>query len=82
MPPSVSDLNSCCKNGYKKGFIACHNGKIFGYTANEEVNERIYNMYIESFLKDEYNEYDAQMKALNKLSQTYDISVWEVLCNE
>lgn len=82
MPPSVSDLNSCCKNGYKKGFIACHNGKIFGYTANEEVNERIYNMYIESFLKDGYNEYDAQMRALNKLSQTYDISVWEVLCNE
>lgn len=82
MPPSVSDFNSCFKNGYKKGFIACHNGKIFGYTANEEVNERIYNMYIESFLKEGFNEYDAQMKALNKLSQTYDISVWEVLCNE
>jgi SPP1 gp7 family putative phage head morphogenesis protein len=82
MPPSISDLNSCFKNGYKKGFIACHNGKIFGYTANEEVNERIYNMYIESFLKDGFDEYDAQMKALNKLSQTYDISVWEVLCNE
>lgn len=82
MPPSVSDLNSCFKNGYKKGFVACHNGKIFGYTANEEVNERIYNMYIESFLKDGFDEYDAQMKALNKLSQTYDISVWEVLCNE
>lgn len=82
MPPSVSDFNSCFKNGYKKGFIACHNGKIFGYTANEEVNERIYNMYIESFLKEGFNEYDAQMKALNKLSQIYDISVWEVLCNE
>lgn len=82
MPPSVSDFNSCFKNGYKKGFIACHNGKIFGYTANEEVNERIYNMYIESFLKEGFNEYDAQMKALDKLSQTYDISVWEVLCNE
>lgn len=82
MPPSVSDLNSCFKNGYKKGFIACHNGKIFGYTANEEVNERVYNMYIEHFIKDGYSEYDAQIRALNKLSQTYDISVWEVLCNE
>lgn len=82
MPPSVSDINSCCKNGYKKGFVACHNGKVFGYTAKEEVNERIYNMYIESFLREGFNEYDAQMKTLNKLSQTYDISVWEVFCNE
>ena len=35
MPPSASDLNSCFRNGYKKGLVACHNGRVFGYTANE-----------------------------------------------
>ena len=82
MPPSASDLNSCFRNGYKKGFVACHNGRVFGYTANEEINERIYNMYVERFTKDGYDEFGAQMRALNKLSQTYDVSVWEVLHNE
>lgn len=82
MPPSASDLNSCFRNRYKKGFVACHNGRVFGYTANEEINERIYNMYIERYTKDGYDEFEAQMKALNKLSQTYDVRVWEVLHNE
>lgn len=82
MPPSASDLNSCFRNGYKKGFVACHNGKVFGYTANEEINERIYNMYVERFIKDGHDEFEAQMRALDKISQTYDVSVWEVLHNE
>ena len=78
MPPSLSDLNSCYRNNYKKGFIACHNGKIFGYTSNEMINERIYSMYIEKYIKDGYSEFESQLKALEKLSQSYDIKVWEV----
>lgn len=82
MPPSSSDLNSCCSNSYKMGFVACHNGKIFGYTSNEIINDRIYNMYIQKYIKSGNDEYEAQLKALDKLSQSYDIKVWEVVCND
>lgn len=82
MPPSASDLNSCYYNNYEKGFIACHNGKVFGYTADESVNERIYNMYIQSYIKKGYDEYDAQLLTLEKLSQSENIKIWEVNINE
>lgn len=78
MPPSCSDLNSCFKNGYKIGFVACHNGRIFGYTSKELINEKLYSMYIESFIKDGYEEFESQLNALKKLSQSYDIKIWEV----
>lgn len=76
MPPSASDLNSCCENKYKMGFVACHNGRIFGYTSNELINERIYDMYIQNFIKNGYEEFDAQLSALEKLAQFLDISIW------
>ena len=82
MPPSASDLNSCFKNNYKMGFIACHNGKDFGYTSNELVNERINDMYIQAFINDGYDEFNAQLKALEKMSETYDIKIWEVVADE
>ncbi|MCI6653407.1 MAG: hypothetical protein MSH11_08390 [Ruminococcus sp.] len=79
MPPSVSDLNSCFENKYKMGVIACHNGKVFGYTSNEKINERLYNMYIENFIKEGFDDYESQYKTLEKLSRTYDMKFWEVL---
>lgn len=78
MPPSISDLNSCCKHNYGIGFIACHDGKVFAYTSKQLINERIYEMYIQSFIKDGFDEYNAQLKALQKLAYSFDISVWEV----
>ncbi len=78
MPPSVSDLNSCYKNKYNCGFIACHDGKVFGYTSYEEVNKRIYEIYISDCIMNGYSDYDAQMIALEKLSKAYKINVWEV----
>lgn len=79
MPPSASDLNSCYKNNYRAGFVACHNGRVFGYTSNEYVNERIYNMYIQNFIKEGYSEFDAQLMSLEKLSQSLDVKIWEVV---
>ena len=38
--------------------------------------------YIERFLKDGYDEFDAQLKALEKLSQNFDIKVQEVFDHE
>lgn len=81
MPPSISDLNSCCKNKYKIGFIACHDGRVFAYSSNMVVNEQIYNMYIQRYTKDGYDEFSAQLKALERLSKSFDIKVWEVNYN-
>ena len=78
MPPSVADLNSCFDNQYQIGFVACHDGKVFGYTANERINERLYNMYIQQFVTDGHDEYHAQLLALDKLKQADDFQVWEV----
>ncbi len=78
LPPSASDINSCFKNKYKTGFVACHNGRIFGYTSNEIINERIYNIYIQNYINEGLGEFDAQLKALEKLSQSIDIQIWEV----
>lgn len=82
MPPSVSDLNSCYNNHYVIGFVACHNGRLFAYSSNELINERIYSAYIERFLKDGYNEFESQLKALERISQNFDVSVWEVRGDE
>lgn len=81
MPPSIADLNSCFSNNYKVGFVACHNGKVFGYTSNEVVSERLYTMYIQKFLNNGFDEYESQIRTLNILSQSYDIRVWEVTHN-
>jgi len=78
MPPSASDLNSCFSNKYKFGVVACHNGKIFGYTSNEHVSESLYTAYVQRFIKDGNDEYYSQIKALERLSQSFDIKFWEV----
>lgn len=82
MPPSIDDFNSCYKNGYQTGIVACHNGKVFLYSSEQEVSKSLYNLYIGEFLDDGMNEFDAQFKALNKLSESYLIKFAEVLGNE
>ena len=78
MPPSVSDFNSCFQNKYKCGYIACHNGKVYAYTANEEISEKLYSMYVENFLKSGLSEYEAQISTIHKLMNNYQIDFWEV----
>lgn len=82
MPPSIDDFNSCYKNGYKAGFIACHNGKVFKYSSNQEVSKSLYNLYIGEFLDEGMDEFDAQLQALDKLTENYLIEFTEVLKNE
>ena len=81
MPPSIDDFNSCYENGYKMCFVACHNGTVFRYSANEKVNSRLYNLYIQSYMNKGMFEFEAQLKAIDKLSQSYDIKFWEVSCD-
>ena len=40
--PSIPDLRTCIQRGYKKGIIACHDGKVYIYSVNpEKYNEPI-----------------------------------------
>lgn len=79
MPPSAADFNSYYKAGYKESFVACHDGKIFRYTANEEINERLYDMYIASYINEHYSEYEAQLLALEEIQKNYDFYFSEVI---
>lgn len=78
MPPSIADFNSCFRNGYKSGVVACHNGKVFVYTSEQEVSEDLYSLYVSSYISDRVSEYDAQLKALNKLRENHMIDFAEV----
>lgn len=82
MPPSASDLNSCFRNQYRTGFVACHNGTVFGYSVNEPINNRIYNIYIQRLVGKGHSEYEAQLLTLEKLTDAYDCKIWEVNDNE
>lgn len=78
MPPSVSDLNSCCANRYKLGFVACHDGRVFAYSSEQEISENLYNIYIGDFICSGHDELNAQLLALNELKKNHKIDVWEV----
>ena len=61
------------------GLVICHNGKIFAYTSFEEINKKLYDMYVSSDIISGISEYDAQINALNKLKINFKIDFWEVL---
>ena len=77
-PPSINDLNSNFDHGYVLGIIICHNGKIFIYSAREQINENYYKMVVESYLKQGYNEDASQLMALFEIQKNFDILFREV----
>lgn len=77
-PPSINDLNSNYYNHYDIGIVVCHDGRIFVYSSKQAINEDYYKLTIEKYLKSGYNEYEAQMYALEKLQEKFDIEVKEV----
>ena len=78
LPPSISDINSAVRNGYKTGIVLCHDGKVFKYSASEEISENLYNMYASEISRTCKTEYEIQMKTLIKLQDIYDLVVEEV----
>ena len=46
--------------------------------SNEIIDIRLYEAYIADFKNDGYNEFEAQMRTLNKLKENIDIDFWEV----
>ena len=77
-PPSIQDFNSNYNNDYGIGIVCCHDGKIYIYSSNEEVNTNYYKMKVEEFIKAGYNDIEAQKKALDIVMQNYDIKYKEV----
>lgn len=78
MPPSVEDLNSCYNNGYKCGFVACHNGKVFGYSSGQYINPKLYELSVGDYIDGGLSEFEAQMRTLIDLKRNHDIDIWEV----
>ena len=79
MPPSASDINAALKNGYSKGYVFCHNGKIFEYTPSEEwVNIISYELHIAKYKKMLYNEFEAQVRTMKELSKDFGFLFKEV----
>lgn len=79
MPPSVDDFNSCLKNGYNVGFVACHNGKVFKYSSKQEIRKGLYNLYVNNYINEGLSDFDAQLKTLEKLKENHEIMFVEVL---
>ena len=78
MPPSIDDFNSCFKNGYEIGVVICHNGRVFKYSSKQEISKLLYNLYIGEYIDKGNNEFDAQLKTLEKLKENHLIDFEEV----
>ena len=81
-PPSISDLNSNFLNNYSIGIIVCHNGKIYMYSADEEICPNYYYLTVAEYLKRGYNECNAQVKALDEIKKKFNIRFKEVMDND
>lgn len=79
MPPSANDINAAYFNGYEKGYVLCHNGTIYEYTApNKDVNTAIYDLRVADFREKGYTEFEAQLETMKYLSDLYGFSFKEV----
>ena len=78
MPPSIEDFNSCCLNNYIVGYIACHNGKVFGYSSEQIISSKLYELSISEYLDKGLSEFEAQIRTIEDLKRNHKINFWEV----
>lgn len=81
LPPSVYDLNSNFHNHYTLGIVVGHNGNLFLYSSEQEINSNYYHLVVEDFFKSGYTEYEAQILALREMEKRFDIECKEVTIN-
>lgn len=77
-PPSIDDFNSNYSNRYSIGIVVCHDGSVYLYSSNQIIGKTYYDLLVANFLKDGYNEREAQIHALNELKRNFDIDFKEV----
>ena len=81
MPPSDGDLNAAIKNGYAVGYILCHDGRIYSYTAPQKpIISFLYDMRVANYKESPYNysEEQAQRKALAEMQEEFGFTFKEV----
>ena len=82
MPPRISDLNSNFWNNYSIGIVVCHNGKVYMYSTDEEISQEYYSLTVAEYLKQGFNEDDAQIEALEEIKKKFNIRFKEVIDND
>lgn len=78
-PPSFDDFMANYDNDYTLGLVVCHNGSVFMYSASEYINSEYYNLVVADYIKAGYNDYEAQINAINELQENFDIMFKEVV---
>ena len=71
--PSYEDLKIANDRKYKYGLIACHNGDIIKYTANDEIldmNREDYNLRLK-ISKDDFKEFDKNLRI-------WGVELWKI----
>lgn len=78
-PPSIEDFISNFEHNYGVGLVICHNGQIYKYYSGELINKAYCEMVLADFLKDGYNEIEAQARLIEHLKNKFDIKCEEVI---
>lgn len=78
MPPSIRDFNSILNNGYQISLVCCHDGRVFIYQSNCYVVELLYKGTVAKYKKMGYDDFEAQVRALDEYQQKGDIIFKEV----
>ena len=77
--PSYQDLNAILKNGYKKGYVLCLNGKIYEYTApDDEIDITEFVQIRSQFLSEYKNEDELLYHIYMTLAQNHNATIKEV----
>ena len=77
-PPSYADFMSNYVHEYSLGIVCGHNGKVYTYTANEEISEERYESITRKFYKRFHSKEIAQMLIIEELQRQFNIIVKEV----
>ena len=81
-PPSIPDFNANFENRYNIGLVICHDGKIFIYASDEELNENYYNLLVAKKLNQGYNDYEARIVTLQEMQEDFEITIKELMEND
>lgn len=71
MPPSPDDFNSRLKRNYQKSYVLCHDGTIYEYGGEDEVNETLWQLYRSEIIG--VSEKTKQEYALNEMIKNHKI---------
>ena len=80
-PPSLTDINSNYSMRYIEGIVVCHDGKVYRYKAGDKIHPDYYDLVVADYLKQGYNECEAQLMAFKEIQSNFKLNVEEVIDN-